>query len=99
MAHIPAPWRVCQPEPSERPAYRIRNGADLLVATVPIMAHPGADDSANLIAAAPDLLAALKAINERINSLAQDGNKKPHTNDIRDWQRWSAAAIAKAEGR
>lgn len=75
--------------------------AEILPATAPDRPVPQeeVDSIGHLFAAAPDLLAALKAINERINSLAQDGNKKPHTNDIRDWQRWSAAAIAKAEGR
>lgn len=44
------------------------------------------------------MLAALKAINSRLTELSQSG-RKPHTNDLNDFKRWSGEAIAKAEGR
>ena len=96
-AHTPGPWHAYLWDAA---SWEVDKGSPFIVEfsrTVDRLDELAAN--ARVIRSAPDMLAALKAINDRINSLAQDGNKKPHANDIRDWQRWSAAAIAKAEGQ
>lgn len=57
--HTPGPWRVEAPKPARYPAHRIL-AATGYVAEVTIMAHNPASDDARLIAAAPELLAALE---------------------------------------
>lgn len=90
------PWTVHAPKPARFPEYQITDATDAYVASVQIRASNPANNDARLIAAAPDLAAALKAINSRLNELAQDGNKKPNIRDLNDFQRWSAHALAKA---
>ena len=60
----PGPWRIESPKAARFPEYRILNGLDRYVAAVSIMAHNPASADAQLISAAPDMLAALEALFE-----------------------------------
>jgi hypothetical protein len=100
MAHSPGPWVIDQ---NSGPSIWIRqvNGPDTTLATAwgdIEDLEPLAFDNARLIAAAPDLLAALRTFTERyvvmINS-GDCGNWDPETETEVIAAR---AAIAKAEG-
>ena len=89
----PGPWRVETARPARFPEYRILSQLDRYVAAVSIMAHNPASADAQLISAAPDLLAALESISEAHNV----GWNSPtmEFNGLFDKAR---AAIAKAKG-
>ncbi len=100
-AHTPGPWQVEQLEPIDFPGrlnYAVtcnRKGIEVMAITGIVGAGDDAESIANasLIAAAPDLLAALRQFME-----TGVGNS---TNFHAQTMAWDAAneAIAKAEGR
>jgi hypothetical protein len=88
MSHSPAPWTV-SPDP-EWPAEAFSvNGKDHME----IAGRIGKQGDARLIAAAPELLAALEACREVCNALAQKGSVF-----AREAVTAADAAIAKAKG-
>lgn len=90
--HLPGPWTVEQADPADPlwGVYATVRGFNIRVADV----YDGAD--ASVIAAAPDLLAALKTTAGNIRSLGPAG-ALPDSCSV--WLRVVDAAIAKAEGR
>ena len=57
--HTPGPWRVVPPEPQETVQELAVKKGDYFIATVHDLVAPLHQNNARLIAAAPDLLAAL----------------------------------------
>lgn len=92
--HTPGPWRV---EALNRDTLTIRSRDGAVVANTP--AHSPAN--AALIAAAPDLLEALKALIPFMNmAFAAEGDTFGfHRNDANDALISAERTIAKAEGR
>lgn len=92
MSHTIGPWRVMQATSQESDAMRIIYSADLeRVAVIPdveFAAQREAIADARLIAAAPDLLAALQ--------MALDASL--HGIDDHSWEDAAIAAIARATG-
>lgn len=87
MAHTPGPWWVDEPDD---PAADKREVSDCEGATATVYGDAAtATANASLIAAAPELLAALKA------------HLPWRTEPVQGWGCWAdaVAAIAKAEGR
>jgi hypothetical protein len=66
-------WTTQKPEPDRFPHYVVRDENGDLVAHVPIMAHGKTDKHLALIAAAPDLLEALKEMISHFEEL-DDGD-------------------------
>lgn len=64
--HTPGPWAVESPKPARYPAYRIVGRTERYVAEIAIMAHNPASADARLIAAAPELLAALELLHDNL---------------------------------
>ena len=83
MGHTPGPWRLLQA--ADGWWHLMANGLDVtaekLRCTIP---------DANLIAAAPELLAALRAVSSRHSHI--------ETADMPDWLQQVEDAISKAEG-
>lgn len=98
--HTPGPWMVDGPKAMDIRCrvHRVINSDRFPAAFVPAWDQPGpgevdgtseARGNARLIAAAPDMLSALRAIRSRAAETAQ-------TNATREIVRWCDAAIAKA---
>lgn len=92
--HTPGPWTIEEYGDDDAPALVIHKDSESRVC---FMATPGShgdpakiEADAHLIAAAPDLLAALQALADADAEDLLDG-----TSEV--WQ-WASAAIAKAEG-
>lgn len=91
-AHTPGPWVVAHElRPTDEMVADLENGTYVVVEGRTGLGNFMAD--ARLIAAAPDLLAALQAI---VDQEQHDGQPETHMHDMADIAR---AAIAKAEGR
>lgn len=87
MTHTPGPWLInFDPEDDERPLEIVTRDRDHRIA---FLASDGNPDDARLVAAAPTLLAILKAA-------AEDDVVQWHDGSLLKAAR---AAIAKAEGR
>lgn len=100
--HTPGPWTHCAPtSDTANTDHLVLGRNDHLVAGVIDDAPPDeVEANARLIAAAPDMLAALKATAGNIRSLGPAGALS-HV-PFAPYQEWLAvvdAAIAKAEGR
>lgn len=96
MAHTPGPWAVREPEDGELHEIYAENGGDLIC--YPVWT---ANQQANvpLIAAAPDLLAALRV---GMQWSEDDGYPDDHimvSDGERAFRQAAREAIAKAEGR
>lgn len=93
--HTPGPWEVQPDQRSQGEALAIVGGSSLIIARTPkatLDMHRRVDEAnARLIAAAPELLEALRAINQVL------GGSQPI--DIPGALMIARAAIAKAEGR
>jgi hypothetical protein len=87
--HTPGPWQIEEHETSPCRIRANNNGWD--VADVFSTDHPTGQANAALIAAAPELLEALRAMLENPNKL--------HINDVVERHQRALDAIAKAEGR
>ena len=61
-AHTPGPWHVKAPQPARYPCYGIFDVTGENLFNVPILASGKAGADAALVAAAPDMLAALEAV-------------------------------------
>lgn len=100
MAHTPGPWEVAIPgEVDEH--YAVLDGFGH---TASVYGHPeetsAALANARLIAAAPDLLAALRAVNAELIELYERAYPDDETdNDTTAAIDMAIAAIAKAEGK
>lgn len=92
--HTPGPWSARVPAASEQPHWKVVGPGNQHVAMVHIMAHNPAEADVRLIAAAPDLLAALKGI---MTLHEPEGRFQPHS--FKPFLKAAVAAIAKAEGR
>ena len=94
--HIPGPWGVVSPNPTI--GFQIV-GHHVIVAAVPkLFDEPWAEANARLIAAAPDLLEALKRI-ENWRDHSAEFSIDFGSNGVRDLYRGIAkAAITKATG-
>ena len=99
MSHTPGPWNVARTQSTHSHPTRfwetLVESSDGLVAVGHGLTHQESDANAALVAAAPELLAALKTIAE--NSAEEnewDAVEKLHANET-----LARAAIAKAEGR
>lgn len=66
--HTPGPWRALSAQPSQWPEYVIVGSNREYVASVQIRATNPAGDNARLIAAAPELLEALKRMHQAFNA-------------------------------
>ena len=114
MAHTPGPWAVGQTVNNfvqiVAPEYRTLTDADHVVCELRAWRPPRCDDNAKLIAAGPDLLAALASIRSSLMELDDDGCHRRGCG----WREMDATyvdelishsirlaidAIAKAEGR
>lgn len=95
--HTPGPWRIAEVQPARYPSYPIVNGDGAHVTRVDICAHGRSGADAALIAAAPDLLAALQRATEVMGVLLYEPtiDQSAHEKAIA----LARAAIAKAEGR
>lgn len=88
MSHTPGPWEVCiRYEPNDWPVYAINGQME---------SHEEEQANARLIAAAPDLLAALKHAEKFCPCGARPESPHTHPHVIGCPV---GAAIAKAEGR
>lgn len=99
--HTPGPWHVVSTKPARFPEYRIIDNAGQYVAAVSIHSHNRATDDARLIAAAPDMLAALKALRDGIDALPDGASVKELREYLQhDCNKLEAAsgAIARATG-
>jgi|SRR5689334_19242645 len=97
--HTPGPWRVVERERDDNAAYSIESESGIIVANV--ISGLGLETeaaNARLIAAAPDLLAALHALLDRIDHHFGDTHRYGQGNEWRE-QEDARAAIAKAGGR
>lgn len=102
MTHIPGPWTASE---TNEDVWAIESGDEERIAEV----YSAFPDDARLIAAAPDLLAALKRIAENGNfdhepeAEDYDDTESAYGNgmDVANWEaaQIARAAIAKAEGR
>jgi len=86
--------RVKSPVPSRYPAYRIVSEADELLATVPISASGDSGKLAHAMAAAPEMLDALKGLTHGLPELLKSIGYTDEENLIGK----ALAVIAKAEG-
>ncbi len=96
-AHTPGPWRVAATQTGRFPAYPIAAsiaGQSVQVASVPIMARGGSNHDAHLIAAAPELLAALQMLEQAVNTEYPEGAPFKFRRLLLE----AEAAIAKATG-
>ena len=97
MAHTPGPWHI----DTEDGGARILDDDELIIAGIYGFSAPDRDGqedaNARLIAAAPDLLAALKGLLESIQDVERETNTMYGTLDgaLAD----ARAAIAKAESK
>lgn len=97
--HTPGPWIYYADLPSTEPNWHIVTTANKMRVLANVHIEPGnAMDEANarLIAAAPDLLDALKHLCDFID---REGPPAKEWQAISDWCEKGAIAIAKAEGR
>ena len=99
--HTPGPWKACAPiGPGDFGilSMAVNAGGNFYVATIPNGQHREAEATARLIAAAPELLAALESclahLQDEYNSSKHHGHK---TNAAAAFIA-SRAAIAKAKG-
>lgn len=93
--HTPGPWRVTRDHTPGQLGVneRIRDKHNWVICNL----HVNADANGRLIAAAPDMLAALQGIEHTIHKL--DGKTGHHaTNAFYDILQEARAAIAKAQG-
>ncbi len=91
MAHTPGPWTVGEPdEDGDGVTIESQQGS---------VAFRVIDCSANLIAAAPDMLAALKHLLGIVDSLASEAVGPQLRNSYMSMGDQAREAIAKAEGR
>jgi len=73
MKHTPGPWTVSIDRFYDRPEVRDKDGRRIAVVVYDFPMGPKtADKNANLIAAAPDLLEALKAIVDEVDDYEMD---------------------------
>jgi hypothetical protein len=106
--HTPGPWRVDETWPEETNTIRVKRNVLCVKAepqrTIALCGHGSQDEAvanARLIAAAPELISALKAIQARINGVFDDPDLiqcGPLQGPATDIDRIARAAIAKAEG-
>lgn len=87
--HSPGPWVVAEEHPDGIIDRCVKSADDYFVATVHDTTHGTWDDDARLIAAAPDLLAALK---QALTDSGCDGDLCGY-----QWHVQAREAIAKAE--
>jgi hypothetical protein len=102
MSHIPGPWTVeeatiLEGEPLAYPLHTIWTDRSVLVARTCFA--PASEANARLIAAAPDLLKALRDLQHNANRLCDRQLGGTYEDDCRRSIAWAKAAIAKAEGR
>ena len=90
--HTPAPWQVISDVPMAEIGYRAILAQDGETICNP---SPMGGANARLIAAAPNLLAALRDL-LRVDCMAEAGMYRADRSEVQDRAR---AAIAKAEGR
>ena len=96
--HTPGPWVVQEPDPENK-------GSGLLVKPVPgqVVAEvdrgPEMVGNAHLIAAAPDLLAALREIYAEVTEDTAGLTRNDYESIVLTIRDVAGAAIAKAEGR
>ena len=81
--HTPGPWTRRAPTPSQWPEHSIVGKAGGYVASVQIRAHNPARGDADLIAAAPDLLAALQQLQAFVGVMFGDGPDATIPNTVR----------------
>lgn len=98
-AHTPGPWKIAQTEPPGDFVIHAK-GIPWQLAYVPASTQIEwpLEANARLIAAAPDLLAALKTTAENIRSLGPAGALANVYAPYREWLAVVEAAIAKATG-
>lgn len=94
MSHTPGPWEI---EDCDEDGNLYENGVNIISNEGPV-AFGVIDCSANLIAAAPELLAALKTAVESLVELAQYEDAARDMVDT-EWFDDAVKAIAKAKGR
>jgi hypothetical protein len=95
--HTPGPWRI--DSKTRFGDYTIAAGES--VKTCEFIAKTQSDTNARLIAAAPDLLAALREIESKLTALLCErvlDSTLPEFYEVRDARNSARAAIAKAEG-
>ena len=92
--HAPGPWKRRAPKPAQFPEYEIVDTSGRYVASVKIRAHNNPIADGDLIVAAPELLAAVKAL---VNFAAAEIGL-PVEECIAGPIGGARAAIAKAEG-
>jgi len=106
--HTPGQWEVSHTPGHLKPTYfvtvRIPNEDDIVIAKCKILRYNNPKEDAHLIAAAPELLEACKAMRNIIND--SHGVSGYHRNgDLAEWDTFSdeltclEQAIAKAEGK
>ncbi len=103
-SHTPGPWRVFEAKDRHGRTIIVREGIYEVALACPTASSPASgarylerDANACLIAAAPDLLAAVKAARAELDALGK--GTRPPIMDPMALMRLYEAAIAKAEGR
>ena len=93
MSHTPGPWTVQgQAVLSDRPYPEWKQIAEVRIGNADNWSDPEGESNSRLIAAAPDLLAALEEVSDYLAEFFDEGRKHRVI-------RAADAAIAKAEGR
>ncbi len=99
--HTPGPWTVDEPDEGQLVITADSGGdnpEDLAVADAHPRIHPNGRANAKLMAAAPELLAEIKALKEWVSELNVRISQKKQRVGLQVFKRVNAA-IAKAEGK
>ena len=94
--HTPGPWASVPCQADHGATTAIQGVASDILARVP--AGPRAVANAQLIAAAPDLLAALQAVTAELRQLQQNGDIRDSIRNGAEYLIAADAALAKARG-
>lgn len=96
--HTPGPWEACISSNSDTYMIFGPRNEDIVAHVPEFMAMPIVTANANLIAAAPDMLAALQSVDREIEALIGEAQWYASGNQAANLCRKVRAAIAKATG-